>query len=152
MMSYKILIPIILSCFFISCSSDELSEEKSELNQARQIWNNAQIQNYSMDERVSCFCGGLLEWKVFVKNGIKEKVEYDESQAFGQSYDDIFKQARTVEDVFDFIEGLLGKDLASLIIEYDQIYGYPSFVSIDYNENIADDEITYSYIDLEIEN
>jgi len=151
-MSYKILIPIIIGCFFISCSSDELSEEKIELNRARQIWNNAQIQNYSMNERISCFCGGLLEWKVFVKNGIKDRVEYDDTQAFGQTYDDIFQQARTVEDVFGFIEELLGKDLASLIIEYDQVYGYPSFVSIDYNENIADDEIAYIYTDFEIEN
>ena len=152
MMSYRVLIPILLSCFFISCSSDDISEEKSELNRAREIWNSAQIQNYSMDERVSCFCGGLLEWKVFVKNGTKDKVEYDESQAFGQTYDDIFKQARTVEDVFDFIEELLSRDLASLIIEYDKIYDFPNLVSIDYNENIADDEIAYSYTNFEIEN
>lgn len=153
-MSYKILIPLLFVCFLISCTSDvELSEEKREFNQARQKWNSAQIQNYEMHERISCFCGGLLEWDVFVKNGIKDKVEYDESQAFGQTYDDIFDQARTIEDVFDFLESLLNRgDLASLVIEYDDVYGFPKLISIDYVENIADDEIAYMYTDFEIEN
>jgi len=152
-MSYKILIPIFLTCFFISCSSDdEFSVEKRELIQAKQKWNNAQIQNYSIHERISCFCGGLLEWDVFVKNGIKYKVEYDESQAFGQNYDDIFDQARTIEDVFVFLESLLNRELASLTVEYDETYGFPTLISIDYALNIADDEIAYIYTELEIEN
>jgi hypothetical protein len=153
MMSYKILIPLLFINFFISCTSDDtISEEKIELSQARQKWNSAQIKNYEMHERLSCFCGGLLEWDVFVKNGIKDKVEYDESQAFGQTYDDIFDQARTIEDVFDFLEGLLDRELASLIVEYDDVYGFPKLISIDYVENIADDEIAYFYTEFEIEN
>ena len=152
-MPHRILIPILFICFFNSCSSDvELSGEKKEFSQARQKWNSAQIKNYNMHERMSCFCGGLLEWDVFVKNGIKDKVEYDESQAFGQTYDDIFNQARTIEDVFDFLESLLNRDLASLIVEYDDVYGFPKLISIDYIENIADDEIAYLYTDFEIEN
>jgi len=153
MMSHKILIPLLFICFFTSCSSDnELSGEKEEFNLAKQKWNSAQIKNYEVHERLSCFCGGLLEWDVFVKDGIKDKVEYDESQAFGQTYDDIFDRARTIEDVFDFLEDLLSRDLASLIVEYDDVYGFPKLISIDYVENIADDEIAYLYTDFEIEN
>lgn len=152
-MSFKNLILILFSCLLISCVSDnEISKELRELNEARSTWQSFQLKNYSMNERLSCFCGGLLEWKVFVKNGLKDKVEYDESPTFGQTYDDIFDQARTVDDVFDFIEELLGKDLGSLIIEYDQVYGFPSNVSIDYNELTADDEIAYLYTGFEIIN
>lgn len=152
-MFHRILISLLFICFFISCSSDdEFSGEKRELSQARQKWNSAQIQNYNMNERISCFCGGLLEWDVFVKNGIKDKVEYDESQAYGQTYDDIFDQARTIDDVFDFLESLLNRELASLTVEYNETYGFPNLISIDYAENIADDEIAYLYTDFEIEN
>jgi hypothetical protein len=152
-MYYKILIPIFFICFFISCTSDVIvSVEKREFSQAKEKWNSAQIRNYNMNEKISCFCGGLLEWKIFVKNGIKDKVEYDESQAFGQTYDDIFDQARTIEDVFDFLEDLLNRDLASLNVEYDDVYGFPKLINIDYVENIADDEIAYFYTELEIEN
>ena len=152
-MSFKNLIPIFFTCLFISCSSDnEISKELRELSEARSTWQSFKLKNYSMNERLSCYCGGLLEWKVFVKNGIKDKVEYEESPTFGQTYNDIFNQARTVEDVFNFIEELLGKDLGSLIIEYDQVYGFPSTVSVDYNERIADDEIAYLYTNFEILN
>jgi|LGVF01.1.fsa_nt_gb hypothetical protein len=152
-MSFKNLIPILFACLFISCSSDdEISKELRELSEARSTWQSFKLKNYSMNERLSCYCGGLLEWKVFVKNGIKDKVEYEESPTFGQTYDDIFGQARTVDDVFDFIEELLGKDLGSLIIEYDQVYGFPSTVSVDYNERTADDEIAYLYTNFEILN
>ena len=138
---------------FISCSSDdEFSGEKRELSQAIQKWNSAQILNYTMNERISCFCGGLLDWNVFVENGIKDKVVYDESQAYGQTYEDVFDNAKTIEDAFNFIESLLVKDLASLIIEYDDVYGFPKLISIDYVENIADDEIAYLYTNFKITN
>jgi len=153
-MSFKKLIPLLFIFLFISCTSDdEISEENRELNQARLAWQNSQLKNYSINERISCFCGGLLEWEVYVKNGIKEKVEFDESQLLqGQTYDDVFNNAKTIDDTFDFIESLLSQDIASLVIEYNQEYGFPSLISIDYNFNIADDEIAHLYTDFEIIN
>lgn len=145
---------IIFTLFiFISCSSDDtISDEKRELNRARQKWNATQILNYSINERKGCFCPGPYTWGIFVKNGIKEKVEYDETQAGGQTYDDIFDQARTVEDAFDFIEILLGRDLASLNVEYDEVYGFPKVIGVDYIKDAVDDEIGYIYSDFEITN
>ena len=144
---------LIIVFAFISCSSDdEFSDEKKELNRARQKWSTTQNLNYTMNERISCFCGGLLDWNVFVENGIKDKVVYDESQAYGQTYEDVFDNAKTVEDAFHFIESLLVKDLASLIIEYDHVYGFPKLISIDYVENMADDEIAYLYTNFKITN
>ena len=149
----RFFIVLIIVFTFVSCDSDdEFSDEKTELIQARQKWSSAQIQNYSMNERISCYCGGLLEWDVFVKNEIKDKVEYDEPQVYGQTYNDIFDKARTFEDAFDFIDTLLDKELASLTIEYDEVYGFPKLISIDYVENIADDEIAYLYTDFELIN
>ena len=124
---------VLIVVAFISCGSDdELSDEKRELSQARQKWNSAQIQNYSINERISCFCAGLLEWDVYVRNGIKNKVVFDESLLYdGQTYDDVFANAKTVEDAFDFIENLLTKDVASMTVEYDEVYGFPTLIRID---------------------
>ena len=149
----RIFTVLIIFFTFISCSTDdEFSDDKRELSQARQKWSTSQILNYTMNERISCFCGGLLDWNVFVEKGIKVKVVYDESQAYGQTYESVFDNAKTVEDTFDFIESLLVKDLASLIIDYDDVYGFPKLISIDYVENIADDEIAYLYTDFKITN
>lgn len=153
-MSFKKLIPLLFIILFFSCTSDdEISKERRALNQARLTWENSQLKSYSFNEKISCFCGGLLEWKVYVKNEVKDKVEFDESRlAPDQTYDDIFNNAKTIEDAFDFINSLLSQDLASLVVEYNQKYGFPSLISIDYNANTADDEIAYSYTDFEITN
>ncbi len=153
-MSYKKLMFIFFTCLFISCSSDdEISKEIRELNEARSTWQSFQLKNYSFNERISCFCGGLLEWDVYVKDGIKEKVMFDESQLPShQTYNDILNNAKTVEDAFDFIEDLMRQDVASLLVEYNDQYGFPSLISIDYHADMADDEIGYLYTGFEIIN
>ena len=150
----KFIIAVLLLSVFSSCNSDDIVTEKQRvLNQAIQLWQSQQIENYIWNERISCFCGGVLEWDLFVKDKIKEKVEFDETNLpQGQTYDDILEGAKTVEDAFDFIETLLSKDIASLIIEYDDQYGFPTEINIDYDFQIADDEIAYLYTDFEIIN
>jgi len=138
----------------ISCSSvDDITEKQRELNQARQLWQSQQVENYKWNERLSCFCAGVLEWDLFVKDNLKEKVEFDEINLHqGQTYDDILEKAKTVEEAFDFIETLLSKEIASLIIEYDDQYGFPTEVNIDFDFQIADDETVYLYKGFEIIN
>ena len=153
-MFYRFIIAVLLLSVFSSCHSDDnVTEKQRELGLARQLWQSQQIENYVWNERLSCFCGGVLEWDLFVKDKLKEKVEFDETNLpQGQTYDDILEEAKTVEDAFEFIETLLSKDIASLIIEYDDQYGFPTEINIDYDFQIADDEIAYLYTDFEIIN
>jgi uncharacterized protein YxeA len=151
-MASKILISLFFIFIFISCSSDDDGSEK-ELNVNRQLWQSSQIKSYSMNERLSCFCGGLLEWDVYVKDGVKEKVVFDASQLLpNQTYDDVLNSAKIVEGIFDFIEDLTNQKVASLVVEYNVEYGFPTLISIDYDANTIDDEIVYSYTDFEIIN
>ena len=150
----KILIFKFALLVLISCSAvDDIAEKQRELNQARQLWQSQQVENYKWNERLSCFCAGVLEWDLFVKDNLKEKVEFDEINLHqGQTYDDILEKAKTVEEAFDFIETLLSKEIASLIIEYDDQYGFPTEVNIDFDFQIADDETVYLYKGFEIIN
>ena len=150
----KFLIFNVALLVLISCSSvDDITEKQRELNQARQLWQSQQIENYKWNERLSCFCAGVLEWDLFVKDNLKEKVEFDEINLHqGQTYDNILEKAKTVEEAFDFIETLLSKEIASLIIEYDDQYGFPTEVNIDFDFQIADDETVYLYKGFEIIN
>lgn len=153
-MSHKFIITVLLLIIFSSCNSDDdVTEKQREFNQAQKLWQSNQIENYIWNERLSCFCAGVLEWDLYVKDNLKEKVEFDETNLpQGQTYDDILKKAKTVDETFDFIENLLTKDLASLIIEYDSQYGFPTEINIDYDFQIADDEIAYLYSDFSIIN
>ncbi len=142
---------------FVSCNTDDDDNLLNELNANRQLWESSQVKNYSWNERLSCFCGGILERDIFVVNDVKDRVEYDDSNVPPQVdrdelYVSIFNQSKTVDEAFDFIESLLGQDVASLSIEYDTVYGFPTIISIDYIENAIDDEIGYIYTDFNIEN
>lgn len=150
-MSSKILIILIFVFTFISCNSDD--EFRDEFNENRQLWASSNINNYSWDERLSCFCGGVLEKVIYVVDSTKDTVVFDESFLFeGYTYIDVFNGSKSVEEAFDYIEELLAKDVASLFIEYDEMYGYPTSISIDYDERIADGGISYFYTNFSKEN
>lgn len=141
---------VIFFIVFSSCNSDDVSTEQSKLNSARDLWKSHKIVNYKWNERLSCECGGSLERTVTVINGDKSKVDFDESLLFdGYTYDDVLKASNTVEESFVFIERLLNKNVASLTIEYNKEFGYPTLISVDYDKDTIDDEIIYYYSNLE---
>ncbi|WP_456441646.1 DUF6174 domain-containing protein [Psychroserpens sp.] len=150
-MFQKVILPLVCICVFISCSSDD--DFTDELNANRQLWQSSQLKNYSINERLSCFCGGLLEWNLYVKDGVKDNVVFDESQLLpNQTHDDVLNNAKKVEEAFNFIGDLLNQNVASLLIEYDAEYGFPTLISIDYNADFVDDEIAYTYTNFEVIN
>ena len=140
---------------FGSCNSDDDSS-LDELNKNRQLWQSQQIENYKWSERISCFCAGPLERDVFVLNHIKDSVSFDETGIPPENLEDlreyIFNSSHTIEDAFDLIEELLNRETFFLLIEYDEVYGFPTLISVDYQENVADDEIAYIYTNFEMTN
>jgi len=148
----KISMLLLIISALISCSSND-DVVITELGKNRQLWISSQIENYSMNERISCFCAGLLEWDVFVENGEKVSVEFDETNLPpDQTSQDVLDNARTIEDAFALIEGLTTQNVASLVVEYNETYGFPTLISVDFDLNIADDEIAYIYSNFIITN
>jgi len=154
----RIFILLFIAVTCTCCNSDDAADVlERELKANRQLWESSQVKNYSWNERLSCFCGGILERDIFVVNAVKDRVEYDDSNVSPQVdrdelYASIFNQSKTVDEAFDFIESLLNQDVASLLIEYDVVHGFPKLISIDYIENAIDDEIGYIYTDFNVEN
>lgn len=141
-MMKNVLLVFISFCLFISCSSDDLRE----LERARDKWENLGIKDYIIKERISCFCAGIFEWELYVENEQKVKVTYKEPDyGTNQTYEDILENAKTIDDVFDFIESIDDENLDAFEVTYHKEYGYPISIYIDHKENIADDEIGYFY-------
>lgn len=139
------LILLILS-LSISCSLDDNDEKFENLSLAREKWSSKAIKDYSINEHLGCFCGGFLEWEVIVEDNIKKEVIFDETKlSGGQTYASILERAKTVEDLFSFIENFDVNDIAIFDVEYDQTYGYPKSIYIDYDSATIDDEIGYTY-------
>lgn len=139
---------IVLISLLVSCNNDDDENNKdkdfSSIENPRERWEAYGFTDYIITERISCFCGGVLQWDLVVKNNIKSEVFFDQTNS-NQTEEEILERARTIDDAFDFIESIDINNVASLQVEYNATYGFPTLVSIDYNLNIADDEIAYIY-------
>ena len=149
----KVLFLIAVSIVFISCSSDD--DAFTELSKNRQLWQSKNIDSYKWNERLSCFCGGILIKDVIVLNSQKDSVEFEIPEWYPPEttvedlYDGVFENAKTIEDAFDLIEDLQNQTVDALIIEYNETYGFPTLISVDYSFQIADDEFVYTYSNFE---
>ncbi len=146
----KVLFLLSISIVFISCNSDDDGGILTELTENRQLWESTQVTTYFWTENISCFCGGVLERRLLVIGDNKNSVEFDESLLSpGQTAEDILNDTNSVQEAFALIESIMNQNPASLIVEYDSQYGFPTLISVDFSENIADDEIVYSYTNFE---
>lgn len=113
---------------FISCSKDsEGGGDDAEFNQNREKWKNAKIADYSIQENHSCYCGGLLEWEIIVKNNIKDSLIFDTSLlSENQTYDMVLNNAMSIEEAFDLIENFDADSVFLFEVDYDEKYGFPT--------------------------
>ena len=140
----KKIVLLSLSFALFSCVSEDLSEFEIAKNK----WQSANINSYKIKERISCFCIGILQWELEVVKGEKIKVTYDEPEySTGETYEDVLAKAKTIDDVFDFIESIDKSSVAYFNVEYNEEYGFPTSISIDQDSNAADDEVFYQYYD-----
>ena len=141
----KFFLLVALISLLASCNNDDENDKDfSSIENPRERWEAYGITDYVINERISCFCGGVLQWDLVVKNNIKSEVFFVQTIS-NQTEAEIIENARTINDVFDFIQTIEKISVADFVVEYDTKYGFPTLVSIDYDLNIADDEIAYIY-------
>ena len=135
-----------------SDSADDMEKPMDDFQRNKAKWQAAAISDYRIQENLSCFCVGLLEWDVVVRDGQKDTLLFDESRLWeGQTYESVFEDARSIEEAFEFIANFETDSVASFVVEYDEQYGFPVQISVDREEGLADDEISYLYSNFEPE-
>ena len=114
----------------------------SEVQINREKWLAHGVSGYQIEMQKICYCvPEVVRMMVFdVKDNNVQSVRYADTgeDVDPQHYGDF----NTIESMFDFVEKALEKDPADLSISYDDEYGYIKELTVDFKENIADDEIT----------
>ncbi len=117
------------------------SGNQNELDDNRAKWLDAGIANYTYREDRSCFCGFVGPAEVIVANG-----EIVSVRGFWQDSTDVapenFNMFDTVIDLFDMVDEAIDRNVHELEVTYDQRLGFPTIITIDYQENTIDDEVT----------
>ena len=125
---------------FITCSEAESPEIITPYEANKEKWENASILDYSFIFKVSCYCTEeyIRPKTVLVRDGEIIKVNniaYSEQMHWG---------ILSIDDLFNEIEKASNQNVALLETTYDSYYGFPTYIYIDRDERISDEEMGYS--------
>jgi len=118
--------------------TDQGPDPAEELAKNRDLWNAAGPESYSISYDRFCFCVPFLPTTSWVYDG----QSYEAKTNDGDN-SDLADAILTVEDAFAVIEKALNNGADSVDVTYDEEYGLPVTISIDFIELAVDDEITY---------
>ncbi len=136
-------------CFGIcvkGLTSDNQSLEK--LYQSRDTWNAHNINAYSYTYRRSCECLPDSTRKVVITvsgNEISGITYADSGETVPESPQGFYQ---TVDDLFGMVEDAFYEKAHQISVTYDETYGYPTDIYIDYDSAVADEECIVATGDL----
>ncbi|MBH8565529.1 hypothetical protein I8748_25700 [Nostoc sp. CENA67] len=120
-------------------NNNKLDARRLQFN--RNLWNKQNISNYRYTFSNSCFCIPDARGPVIieVRNGETTSITSVET---GQPVDpQYFQQYNTIPKLFNVIQDGINRNAYSLDVRYDARLGYPTQINIDYDSQIADEEI-----------
>jgi hypothetical protein len=126
-------------CGLVEASGD--GNARYELQRARALWASVGVTTYELTVERFCYCGLVGPVRVTVRDGVTIDVRAVDAPtsdpALAAAYPD-------VPGLFDEVQAALDRRPHRLRVAYHPTLGYPTEISIDYRENVADDEIAYT--------
>ena len=123
------------------CAACSLVEpgDLGDLDEARQRWADTGSANYQYSFQRSCFCVDTQPVRITVVNGsITEVLNLDTNEMVDSSR---FQFYFTIDDFFDCIQESLDRGADEFTAMYDEVFGYPLDVDIDFIKQAVDDEM-----------
>jgi hypothetical protein len=108
----------------------------------RRLWKEQNIVNYRYTLTNSCFCipdaRGPVD--ITVRNGITTSIK---SVATGKevSNPEFFERYKTIPKLFNVISDAIARKASNIDVQYNPQRGYPTQINIDYNRQVADEEL-----------
>lgn len=139
LLAFAASLPFLAGCVNVT-GVDDRDREQHRLDRAWDRFESVAPLSYTYTVRVSCECPHDVTRpvSVWVDRGVVEYLFYeDNGEAVPFSYANWFPSA---EELFDEIQDALYREADYLEVDYDQTYGYPTNVFIDYDRHIADEE------------
>jgi hypothetical protein len=134
---------VLLGCLAATACSDLGFDVRSltELERAEARWERSGPESYVYAVQRICFC--LVEETGPVRVRVEDGVAVE--WTYVASGDPLPQTARarfpTVDGLFDILRDAYAEDAHDIVVSYDPHLGYPSEFSIDYDEQVADEEL-----------
>lgn len=119
---------------------DEARDAANDLRLAYALWTAQGIEDYDLTVEERCFCASIGPIVLRVRDGVRSEA-VPPAGYVGPSI-----EAAAVPDVpelFGFIDDAIDRRAHRIRVVYHPTLGYPTEISIDYSENIVDEERGY---------
>ena len=119
----------------------QTSNAAQQLQRNKQLWAKQKISNYRYTLRRSCFClpKSSEPMKIEVRNGKATSIVVaSDGKPVNREY---FNNHDSVAKLFQVVEDAIAKKAHRLSVTYHPTLGYPTKIDIDYNKQMADEEI-----------
>jgi len=154
----KKLLLLVLTLVLGACATiANAGEPKSEVEQARDKWQAANISHYQINVDVSCFCAFHDEMPLIVE--VKDGEVISLKSATGKELNPVnlqyYERYLTIDKLFNEIEKGFqteGSDQGpadKVEVQYDETYGFPKTTNIDFVEQAIDDELYITVSDFQ---
>jgi hypothetical protein len=145
---------LLLTAFVLTaCSLENIMGRQSVVEQNKEKWQDANISHYRYHLSITCFCVFSQDMPLIieVQNGEVVSMEYQSGNEIDASNLEYFQRFATIDKIFAEIE----KDFATVdpsdssqnkadevvVVEYDETYGFPTQVNVDFVKEAIDDEL-----------
>lgn len=107
-------------------------------------WEALNIDDYEIDQRVNCFCAtppANRFHKITVRGDkIVSAVDLQDGQVLPEKDFAFFK---TISELVEFVDSIDRDRVAVYDVRNDSTHGFPTFIYIDFDSRLADEEIGY---------
>jgi len=124
-------------------ASPVMMDTDDDLAANRQRWDAQNLEDYRFTYTLNCFCPPQARgpFEVTVRDGKVADVLY---KGEGEPMDRPLAEYETVEDLFAVLADAYDRGAASVRVSYDAETGQPTEFFIDYDEQIADEEVGFT--------
>ena len=140
----RTLLFIFMALALAACSAVAgASGNQSEIEQNKEKWQDANISHYRYHLHLSCFCVFVenMPLVIEVQNGEVVSMEYQNGNEIDPSLLELFNKYATIDRIFAEVEAGLNGGADNVVVKYDPTYGFPTEVTIDVEQQAADDEL-----------
>lgn len=122
----------------------------AQLRQNKRLWTKQKIANYRYTLSRSCFCvpEARQPVKIEVRNGkLTSIVAANGGKAVNPEY---FSQYDSIPKLFDIVQDAIARKAHRISVTYHPTLGYPTKIEIDYDQQMADEELYLTVENLEV--
>lgn len=139
---------ILMAVVLTACAS--VGAASSDFDISRDKWQDVGISHYRFNLNISCFCIFTQDMPLIVEvqDGEVVSMEYQSGNEIDPGNLELFERYATIDRIFSELEKAI-VEADSVTVEYDETFGFPTQVSIDFDQQMADEEIYLTISDFE---